>query len=385
MLREGRWVHVQTIPFLKPPFGTEEQAAVCRVLETAAISKGEECDRFEEEFARYMRRVHAKAVCNGSVALDAVLQSYKHLGQLLPGDKVYLPSFTFVAVANAVVNAGLTPIFGEVRPDDYNLTPAIPEGVRAVILPHTFGCPADMDEWLAHTEGKVLLIEDCAEACGAEFKGKPAGSFGDAATFSFNATKNLTTGEGGMIVTDDGFLHQLVSQVVDHGIAPNPSPALYRAASLPGHNFRMSNITAAIGRVQLGKLEHNNRLRWDRARALSKSLQCKRLQPQLDNHGRFHSYQLYTLRLESPCDLRDRDKVVVELRRRGIEARVYFYPPIHRHPFYRQLSDVTARTPSLNSTDSLSQRVFSLPLYPGLDRDEIEYMVDNVSEVSGCS
>ena len=248
------------IRLAQPHLGDAEIEAVTDVLRSGIIASGPVVRRFEEEFAAYVGVRHGIAVANGTVALHAAL-----LGAgVQPGDRVVTTPFTFIATANAILHCGAVPVFSDIDPDTYNLSPSCLEETLArlaeagtpakVVLPvHLFGLPCDMAaiRTVAAKYGAVI-VEDAAQAHGAAFHGRRAGSFGLTAAFSFYATKNLATGEGGMIVTDSDDVAKYIRSLINHGRIGRYEHDLL------GYNYRMTDIAAAIGLVQLGKLEQLN-------------------------------------------------------------------------------------------------------------------------------
>ena len=377
------------IPFLKPPYDDAEIEAVERVMRTANLSYGPEVNRFESEFADYIGVKYAVAVNSGTSALELTLQALIHTGRIDHGAGVIIPSFTFVAVANAVVNAGLKPVFADISPTTMNIDPDniileydIP--VRAIIPVHTFGMPCDMYEIVdfANKHG-LVVIEDCAEALGSMDAGYMVGSLADCGIFSFTATKNMTTGEGGMITTNNTELVEVLRLLREHGI-PQRVGTDARAAILPGHNYRMSNILAAIGLVQLRKINMLNCARNNNSAILSTLIEKHNLPVTVPETSPNRTYQLYTVQLMNTDErwsatLEERDMVQAGLQCRGVDAKVYFYPPIHQQTYYRNNNFYCSPT-GMATTEAVAERVISLPMYPGLSHDELEYMADSLAE-----
>jgi len=256
------------IPIAKPLIGDEEINAVIKVLKSGMLAHGKEVEAFEKEFAQYLGAKHAVAVVNGTAALDVALKVLK-IGL---GDEVITTPFTFIASANAILFQGARPVFADIDPKTYSLDPnevleKITDETKAIVVVHLYGQPADMKAFKEIAEDhKLYLIEDCAQAHGAEFEGQKVGTFGDIAAFSFYPTKNMTTGEGGMVVTNDCELAKKVDLIRNHGQAEK-----YLHVEL-GYNLRMTNIAAAIGRAQLKKLDEWNRKRIENARLLTEGI-----------------------------------------------------------------------------------------------------------------
>lgn len=366
------------IPFLKALFGSEEIEAAVRVMGTKDLVKWGESARFENQFAEYTGVNHAVSCNSGTTALELVFKSLIIDEVLERGDKVVLPSFTFIGVANAVVNAGLRPVFADIS-EDYTIDPFSfyqsidnDDDIKAVIAVHTYGKPCKMDEILKIAySNDIILIEDCAEACGAEYKGKKVGSFGDAGIFSFNATKNMTAGGGGMVVTDDMQTAQTIRLLKDNGVVRTGEQF---DSVLAGGNHNLNNIQAAIGIEQLKKLDKMNDRRIENALKLSELLSSvEGIQTPiiLDKHV----FQLYTVRLNSSI----RNTVLESLKKCGIEAKVYFDPPVHMQSFYK--NNYPCSGSDLSNTMEAARSVITLPMYPGLTEEEIEYMASMLKEV----
>lgn len=349
------------IPAAKPLIGDEERAAVDRVLASGMIAQGPEVEAFEGEFATFVGGGrHCVAVNSGTSAL--------HLGLLAagigPGDEVIVPSFSFAATGNAVALCGATPVFADICADDFNLDPKAVEAAlgprTAAIMPvHLYGHPARMPEFrqIADQQG-LLLTEDAAQAHGASLDGTNVGAFGRMAAFSFYPTKNMTCGEGGMIVTDDDRLARQARLLRNQGMEQR-----YRNEVI-GFNTRMTDIAAAIGRVQLGKLPGWTRARQENAAHLDAKLTDVITPPV--RAGATHVYHQYTIRHE------DRDALQQRLTDRGVGSGVYYPTPIHRLPSFGFELD-------LPETERAAREVLSLPVHPALEGDDLSAIVEAVN------
>ena len=357
------------IPLADPRFGDEEVAAVRRVLADGMVADGPEVRRFESEFADYAGADNGVAVANGTVALHAAFEA---LG-IGDGDRVVTTPLSFVASANAVRLAGAEPVFADVDPLTYNLDPAAARrAVRetdadAVLVVHLYGLPAEMDAFrdLAADED-VKLIEDAAQAHGAAYRGQPVGSFGDAAAFSFYPTKNMTTGEGGMVLTDDAAVADRAASYVNHGRSGAGGYAHERL----GSNYRMTSLAAAMGRVQLERLPEWVRSRRANADRLSEALDgVPGVRPPVAPDGADHAYHQYTVR----CG--DRDALADHLADAGVDTGVYYPTPIPRLGAYEGYdADVPV-------ADRAADEVLSLPVHPGLTDAELDRIVAAVRSV----
>ena len=347
----------EPILIAQPAIGDDEVAAVSCVLRSGSLAQGMQVAAFEAEFARLVGGRECIAVSSGTAALQVALVA---LG-IGAGDEVIVPSFTFAATAHAVALTGATPVFADVRADDFCLDAADVEQrvntrTAAVVAVHLYGQPADVDALSAVCRRHGLaLVEDAAQAHGASYGGRPVGSLGAAAAFSFYATKNITTGEGGMVVVEDATVARRVRLLRNQGM---PEP--YRH-ELIGHNARMTDIAAAMGRVQLSRLPELNAARRANARAYTESLPADVCRP-AELAGRCHAWHQYTVRVD------DRDGVAAHLGEQGIHAGVYYRVPVHRQPAYDN-SD------PLPVTDRLASEVLSLPVHPGVSRAGVERVV----------
>jgi dTDP-4-amino-4,6-dideoxygalactose transaminase len=341
--------------------GEEETAAVNRVLRSGRLVQGVEVAAFEEEFAALVGGRACVAVNSGTSAL--------HLGLLAAGigrgDEVVVPSFTFAATANAVAMTGATPVFADIEPDSFCLDPgavaaAVTERTVAVVPVHLYGHPVRWDALadVAERHG-LLLLEDAAQAHGASYDGIPVGALGDLAAFSFYATKNMTTGEGGMVVCRDQDTARRVRLLRNQGMEQR-----YRN-EVAGLNNRMTDLAAAMGRVQLQRLPDWNEER----RAVAKSYDAQLagvVTPTVAPKAEPVWHQ-YTVRST------DRDALAARLDARGIDSAVYYPVPTHRLPAYDERVE-------LPETERAAREVLSLPIRPGLTDEEIARVVAAVNE-----
>jgi perosamine synthetase len=353
------------IALSRPSIGDEEVDAVTRVLRSGMLAQGPEVAAFEAEFAAFVAgdtgaTVHAIAAANGTMALQLALLA---LG-VVAGDEVIVPSFTFIASANAIRSIGATPVFVDVLPDTFTVDPdavAAAIGPRTVaIMPvHLYGHPAGMDALMPLAESHGLaVVEDAAQAHGAGLHGRPAGSFG-VGCFSFYPTKNMTTGEGGMVTTTDAALADRMRLVRNHGMRER-----YQFEEF-GTNLRMTDIAAAIGRVQLRRLGEWNLERRSNAAWLDAHL--RGVQTPVVRPGAVHVYHQYTVR--SP----ERDRLIERLGRHGVGFGVYYPTPVHRSAPYAN------GNVHLPVTEALAREVISLPVRPGLSEADLETIATGVN------
>ncbi|MDW8014380.1 MAG: DegT/DnrJ/EryC1/StrS family aminotransferase [Archaeoglobaceae archaeon] len=364
---------IRKIPIAKPLIGEEEIKAVVDVLKSGILAQGKEVEAFEKEFAEYLGIKNAVAVCNGTAALDIALKAL----EIEPGDEVITTPFTFIASANAILFQGAKPVFADIDPKTYNLdvdevVEKINRKTRAILVVHLYGQAAKVDELKEIAEDyKLFLIEDCAQAHGAEFKGKKVGTFGDVAVFSFYPTKNITTGEGGMVVTNNQELAKKCNIMRDHGQIEK-----YLHFEL-GYNFRMTNIAAAIGRVQLRKLDEWNEKRIRNANFLSNEIRkIKGLRPPYVSSEVKHVFNQYVVKIEDSYITRS--ELIQKLGERGIGTAVHYPLPVHHQPLYRRLGYPEEICP--NAIDA-SKKVLSLPVHPALSEEDLLYIVNSVREI----
>jgi perosamine synthetase len=358
------------IPINLPKIDEEEINSVVKVLRsgilTSGLGAGPMVTLFEEKYAKFADVKHAIAVNTGTAALhEAVVAA-----GVEPGDEVILPSFTFVATAEAVVMAGGKPVFTDIDPETYNLSPtqienAITAKTKAIIPVDLYGYPSDISPIREITlEHKISIIEDAAQAHGSELQNKSAGYFSDVACWSLYASKNMTTGEGGVITTDDDQLAERMRMLRTHG-----EKAKY-ASQMLGFNYRMSEIQAALGVVQLEKLPLFAAKRRANAQQLTKILlSAERLiLPREPEDGR-HSWYLYTVRIRDATETQHQT-VVDQLRKKDIGAEVYYANPVHMMPYYRDTFGVR----KLPETEKAAKQVISLPIHPGVTPEQLDYI-----------
>ncbi len=360
----------------EPCIGDEEVEAVIRVLRSKWLAHGPLVEEFEKLFASYVGSKHAIAVVNGTQALKLILQS---IG-IGPGDEVIVPCFTFIATANVVIGLGAKPVFVDIYEDTYTINvervvEAITPRTRAIIAVHLFGHPADMRALREIAEDyKLVLVEDAAQAHGASTPEGMVGSLGDAAAFSFYATKNMTTGEGGMITTNSDAIAFRIRMLRNHGQTEKYLHVCY------GENYRMTSIQAAIGIVQLRKLDKMNEARRRNAHYLTSRLKPLGFITPIEKPGYKHVYHQYVVRVvESKVGI-TRDTLRRELEKRGIETAIHYPSPIPDQPFYRALGYPPSRLLCPTAL-KVSKEVMSLPVHPCLSREDLEFMVNAIREV----
>lgn len=360
------------IPVSRPSLGKEETEAVARVMESGMIAQGQVVAEFERSFASYCGVKHAIATSNGTTALHATLLA----AGIGPGDEVIVPSFTFIATATSVSMCGARPVFADVDDRTFTIDPASAEALitprtRAVMGVHLFGQPFDVPALSTLCrEHNLLLIEDAAQAHGSTFRGRKIGSFGELACFSFYATKNMTTGEGGMVTTDDADLADRIRLLINHG-----QKEKYLHTSL-GYNYRMTDMGAAMGLVQLRKLDGMNARRAANAKYLDESFRFPGLVTPHVRPDSTHVYHQYVLKVEKGARL-SRDGLMQALAARGIGTAIHYPRPVHDQPLYRGQQ---GKDPCPVSS-RLASSVLSLPVHPLISEDDLKAIARAVNEV----
>lgn len=369
------------IAIARPFLGAEEQAAVLDVLASGQLAQGARVAAFERRFAEFCQVHEAVAVASGTAALYLALLAH-NIG---PGDEVITTAFSFIATANVILHVGATPVFVDIEPETYTIDPvqverAITRRTRAIIPVHLYGHPCDMISLEQLTEAySLLLIEDAAQAHAATIDGRSVGSFGTGC-FSFYATKNMTTGEGGMITTNDPALAERLRLLRNHG----QEARYYHVA--PGYNLRMTELQAALGLVQLEKLECLTQQRIANAAFLTRHLQGA-VQTPIVRPACRHVYHQYTVRVPA-----QRNEWAMQLRAHGVEASVHYPLAIHQQPFYRHMpARFRVLSPGrralakggnpaahLPESECAAQSVLSLPVHPALSEEDLCTIVREV-------
>jgi perosamine synthetase len=355
------------IPSARPDVGPEEAAAVAEVLASGMLVMGTRVAELEERWAEYVGVKHAIAVSNGTVAEMCI---FAGLG-LGPGDEVITVGHTFNATVSSILYTGATPVFVDIEPDTYlidaaRIEAAVTPRTRAICPVHLFGLVADMDMIVAIADRHgIAVVEDACQAHGATFRGRRSGSWGHGA-FSLYATKNMTTGEGGFVTTNDDRLADWIRLYRNQGQRER-----YHHEIL-GYNFRLTDIGAAIGLVQFAKLERNTAKRQALAVRYDAAFADLPIQLPITPEGRTHIFHQYTIGVGSA-----RDAVVDDLRANGIGVGIYYPIPVHRQPYVLELG-IHADLPV---TDRVAAGCLSLPMYPGLTDDEERTVIAAVRDV----
>lgn len=375
------------IKVAEPLVGEEEVAAVGEVILSGRYVSGHKVREFEERFAEYIGARHAVAMSNGTAALHASLAAVG----VGPGDEVVVPPLTFFSTVTSVIHAGAVPIFADIEAESLCLDPAdvrrvLSPRTKAILPVHLFGNSADMDGLMdVASEVGVKVLEDCAQAHGTRHRGRTVGSIGDAGAFSFYATKAMTTGEGGMITTDDDGLAEYARLVRGHGMENRDTHVVL------GYNYRMTEISAAMGLVQLGRLEQTTEARirhseWLRERLSDVPwLRAVKLEP----HVR-HTYFWCPFWVDEDALGITAPELVKALRSNGIEVRQRYQTPLYRQPLMIRQNFYANGKPwdgghygeppdyaslSLPNVERVAGKLIGLPNHPRLDEDDLEYIV----------
>lgn len=367
------------VPLYKIYHDKKDLEAVESVIERGTDwTNGLEISNLEKELATYSGRKFAVAFNNGTSALHAMLLAFG----VCRNDEVIVPSFTFISTANSVLFTGARPVFAEIERETFALDPEyvkkkITEKTKAIMAVHYGGCPAEKTtelKELAERKG-VLFLEDAAESIGSKLNGKMVGSFGDAGMFSFCANKVITSGEGGAIITDSEEIYNKLRLLRSHGRAETGnyfnSSQFMDYVSL-GYNFRMPSVVAALALSQLKKIDRIISMRREVANQYDKAFSDKIRVPK-DGDGFFNVYQMYTILLNSHAQ---REGLKKHLESKGVMTKVYF-DPIHHMHFYKKVLGYNIKLPA---TEEISERVLTIPLFPDLPNEEIDYICNSIKE-----
>jgi perosamine synthetase len=370
------------IPLYKVYCDENDVEAVTKVIKRGTYwAVGPEIEEFERVVADYVSVKYGVSFNSGTSALHAVLLAY----DIKQGDEVIVPSFTFIATANAPLFVGAKPVFADIEDSTFGLDPndverKITKKTKAIMPIHYGGLPCRIEELKKIAdEHNLLLIEDAAESIGASINGWKVGSFGNAAMFSFCGNKVITTGEGGIIVTDSGEIYERLKLIRSHGRLES-EPYFMTTKTLDyvmlGYNWRISSITAALGLAQMEKLDKVIEMRRRNAEYMTRKLsKIDGVEVPKPPVGYFHVYQMYTIRVDDGRKIRDALKD--HLAKKGIISKVYF-EPVHLSSFYRER--FSYKGGELPVTERLSDEVLTLPLYPTMTIEEINYVVESVKE-----
>lgn len=352
------------ISISKPILGKEEKGAVLKVLDSGFLAQGAKVEEFEKKFAKYIGVKYAIAASSGTTALHLALLAHG----IKKGDEVITSPFTFIASSNAILYCGAKPVFVDIG-EDFNINPdliekKITKRTKAILVVHLYGCPAQMDKIMKIAKKyNLVVIEDACQAHGAAIKKKKVGSFGTGC-FSFYPTKNMTTGEGGMVTTNDKKIAEKAKLLRNHGMRIR-----YYHAIL-GYNFRMTEIAAAIGIEQLKKLEKFNKKRISNANYFNKNIKIKGVILPRVKKGYRHVFHQYTIRITSQCP-KSREEIIKTLNKNGIGSAIYYPVSVYcQKPYikhgYKDHSPVT---------EKYTREVLSIPIHPSLTKKDLKKIV----------
>lgn len=357
------------IPIAKPQIGIEEKNAVMKVLESGIIAEGPRVSEFESSFAQFLGVKYATAVNSGTAALHVSLLAHG----IGAGDEVITSPFTFIASSNSILFCGAKPVFADIEYDTFNIDPEkilekITSKTKAILPVHLYGHPADMKaiSEIAN-DHNLVIIEDACQAHAAKFNGRYAGTFGTG-NFSFYPTKNMTTGEGGIITTNDAKVHERIRLLKSHG-----SKQRYLHEIL-GYNFRMTDIAAAIGIEQLKKLNYFTKKRQENAAYLNSELNdIPGIMAPVTRKNCEHVFHQYTIRVTGDCRL-ERDSLSKILNENGIGTGIHYPLPVHKQPYYKELG----YKDNLPIAEKASKEVLSLPVHPAVSKADMDLIVTTI-------
>ncbi|MBI2671586.1 DegT/DnrJ/EryC1/StrS family aminotransferase [Candidatus Woesearchaeota archaeon] len=351
----------------KPVIGEEEKKAVLDVLDSSILSQGSNIKEFEESFARYIEVKHAVATSSGTTALQAALLAHG----IKKDDEVITTPFSFIATANSIIYVNAKPVFVDIEKDTFNINPdlieeKITDKTKALLVVSLFGLTPDMDKICRIAKKHdLILIEDCAQSHGSEFKNKKAGSFGTGC-FSFYPTKNMTTSEGGMITTNDEKIAETSRMIINHG-----SKIKYTHEIL-GYNFRMNSISAAIGIEQLKKLDSFNKKRIENANYLIENLKNTRIVLPKVKENYKHVFHQFAILVEN------REEVQKILLENNIRSDIHYPMPIFEQPLYKRLG---YNIEGFNVSKEVCKKVLSIPVHPSLSKDDLDHIIKTLKSI----
>lgn len=358
------------INIAKPIISDEEIEAVTEVLKSGMLAQGPKVDEFQNKFAKYVETKYGIATSSGTTALHTALVA----AGIKPGDEVITTPFTFAATSNSILYTQAKPVYADIDAKTFNLDPAkieeqITDKTKAIVPVHLYGQPADMDGILEIAQKYNLkVIEDAAQAHGAVYKGKKIGSIGDFGCFSFYPTKNMTTGEGGMVTTNDEEYAEKAGMVRAHGESKRYEQ------SLLGYNYRMTDIAASIGLVQLKHIDEFNKIRNENAKYLSEGLaDVEGITTPVVADNVTHVFHQYTIRVS-----KDRDTFQKFLTDNQIGTGIHYPIVLYKQPYYQALS-ITGNCPL---AEEAASQVISIPVHPSLTTEDLDTIIDTIKKGS---
>lgn len=374
------------LPFHRPSIGDEEIQEVIATLKSGWITTGPRTKLFEERFRDYIGCQHAIAVNSCTAGLHLALLA----AGIGPGDEVITTPYTFAATGEVIIQTGARPVFVDIEADSLNIDPvaierAITAKTKAIIPVHIAGLPCRMTEIMALAEQhRLVVIEDAAHAFAAEYRGRKIGNIGHITAFSFYATKNLTTGEGGMVTTNDPEYAEKIRLLSLHGLSKDAwkrysaEGSWYYEIVYAGYKYNMSDIQAALGLQQLQRTASFQEIRASYAKKYNEAFKnCRHLIIPTESTESKHAWHLYILRLNLESLRITRGQFIQELQRQRIGSSVHFIP-LHLHPYYKQ--NVVCDQP-LDQAEKAFEQVVSLPLYPAMNETDVEDVIRAVNNI----
>lgn len=364
-------------PLARPYIGAKEKTEVLKVLDSGSLSLGPVYQKFEKAFAKALGIKYACAVSSGTAGLHLALIA----AGIKAGDEVITTPFSFVASANAILYVGAKPVFVDIDPLTYNLDPSkiekkINKKTRAILVVHIFGQAADMESILRIAKTyNLLIIEDACESLMATYKGKKVGAFGQAAVFAFYPNKQMTTGEGGMIITNNKKVYELCSSLRNQGRKQGDK---WLNHSYLGYNYRLDEMSAALGLTQLKKISYLIRKRQEITSWYSQAIKpySEIIQAPRIGQERSHTWFVYVIKFKNKKI--DRDEVITKLEKTGIFTKPYL-PSIHLFSFYKKLFNY--KKGDFPIAEEISRSSLALPLYIGLKKKDCFYIVKKLADI----
>jgi len=375
------------IPLSKPFFGKEEKAAVAKAMDSGWVTLGPKTFEFEESFKKYVAAKYAVGVSSATAGLHLAMI----VANIKKGDEIIAPTFTFAATINPALHLGAKPVLVDIKKDTFNIDTdliekKITKKTRAIVPVHYAGQTVNMDQVMSLARKyKLLVIEDAAHALGSKYKNKSAGSIGDMTVFSFHPIKNITTGDGGMVTTNNKSFDELMRLYRLHGMNKEAWKRLsktgnwYYEITVPGYKYNMTDIAASIGIEQLKKLKIFNK-----KRKVLKDLYSKEFKeiPEITvpfvHKDSEHAWNLYSILLDIESLKISRNDFIEELKKYNIGSSVYFMP-LHLHPYYKKI--LGYKKGDFPNAEWVYERILSIPLYPAMSTSDVLYVARTIKSI----
>jgi perosamine synthetase len=375
------------VPFYKPWITNQDEKAVSEALKSRWLTGGPIAARFENQFADYVGVKYAVSVNSCTAALHLAMRVLN----IRSGDEVIVPDVTFAATANAALFVGATPVFADIDEKTFNISPndvlnKITPKTKVIIPVHYGGQPCDMKELMEIAQDyKLNIVEDCAHSLGSEYAGKKTGSFGVFGCFSFYPTKIITTLEGGMISTNDENFAKKLHLLREHGMSKSAidreseASWYYDVVDL-GYNYRLNELQAALGSSQLNRVEDGIKLRMDAARYYGERMKFNGIVAPYEAARRSHIYHLYVIKVDEGKFGKTRDELFKKLSDNKVGVSLH-YTPLHKLSFYKKFLKNTDKFPV---AEQIYRQILSLPLYPTMTENDVDYVVESIGENAVC-